>query len=118
MLRKATLSLTLVAAATLAFAAAPTGRWSGTIDAGGMPLLSRFTFTVAGETLTGTMELPEHGADFPILEGVAKGDSIRFSVDFAGMATMRARGRVGGDSLYLASDVGAGETCSVFARIP
>lgn len=119
MLRKATLSLTLVAAvATLAYAAAPAGRWAGTIDAGGMPLVSRFTFTVEGETLNGSMELPEHGADFPILGGTAKGDSIHFSVDFAGMATMRARGRVAGDSLYLASDVGAGETNSVFARIP
>ena len=119
MLRKAALSVALVAiVVTAAFAATPAGRWAGTIDAGGMPLVSRFAFTVEGETLTGSMELPEHGAEFPILSGTAKGDSVRFSVDFAGMATMAARGRVSGDSLYLASDVGTGETNSVFARIP
>jgi hypothetical protein len=119
MFRKAPFSMALVMiVVSVAIAANPVGRWQGTIDAGGTPLAVRMALTVTGETLGGTMELPEHGADFPIQGGTVKGDSIHFTVDFAGMATLKARGRVAGDTLHLASDVGAGETTSALARIP
>jgi hypothetical protein len=119
MLRKAALSLTLVlSVVSVAFALTPAGRWQGTIDAGGMPLAMRLALTVQGETLSGSAELPEYGAEFPIESPVVKGDSVRFTVDFAGQATLRARGQVVADTLFLMADIGAGETAAKFTRTP
>ena len=67
MMRKAALSVALVAIlVTVAVAANPVGRWGGTMAAGGTPLEAFYNFTVDGEVLNGTMQLPEHGAEFPL----------------------------------------------------
>ena len=119
MFRKAALSLTLMLTlVSAAFALTPAGRWQGTVNAGGMALAMRLALTVQGETLSGTVELPEHGADFPLEAAAVKGDSVRFSVDFAGQATMQAHGRVAGDTLHLMVNFGGGEAATKFTRIP
>lgn len=111
----AVLSLALVSAA---FAFNPAGRWQGSIVGGDQTLGVRYTMVANGSTLTGTMELLDYSAEFPIENGTIRGDSIAFSVDFAGMASVKQRGRVAGDTLHLLSDFGDGNaTASVFTRI-
>ena len=119
MSRKRILSLVLLPAlVALALAADPAGRWKGQIT-GPADLNVNYTFTTDGGTLNGTIDLLDHGASFPIQGGTVKGDSIRFMVDFAGMATMSQRGAVVGDTLFLMTHFGDGnETLAKFTRIP
>jgi hypothetical protein len=119
MFRKAILSLALLPAlVALAVAADPVGRWKGQIT-GAAELNVNYTFTAEGSTLNGSIDLLDHGASFPIQGGTIKGDSIRFTVDFAGMATMSQRGAVVGDTLFLMTHFGDGnETPGKFTRIP
>ena len=123
MLRKAVLATTLtLGVASLAYAAVmtPVGNWQGSLSAAGTDLPSRFSFTVQGDSmLLGSMHLVEHSVDFEITGGRVRGDSVFFSVDFAGMATMAARGKVAGDSLHLAADFGGGtEAAATYTRMP
>ena len=119
MVRKALLPVSLVVAlVALAVAANPVGRWQGRIT-GPAELNVQYAFTAEGSTLNGSISLLDHGVDFPIQGGQIKGDSIRFTVDFAGMATLSQRGRVAGDTLYLLSNFGDGnETLGAYTRIP
>lgn len=119
MLRKAAASLVLVVSlVALTLAASPIGRWEGLIG-GPAQLNVNYTFAVEGERLDGTIDLLDHGASFPIDGGVVKGDSLSFTVDFAGMAVLSQRGRVAGDTLYLWSHFGDGnEMLDVFTRRP
>lgn len=107
---------TLVAA--LAIAASPVGRWQGIVS-GPANLNVNYTFTVDGDRLSGSINLLDHGAEFPLENATIDGDSLRFSVDFAGMAVLYQRGRVSGDSLLLWSHFGdENEFLDVFSRIP
>lgn len=111
-------ALALVAGvAAFAVAASPVGRWEGVIS-GPANLNVNYTFTVDGDRLNGAVNLLDHGAEFPLENGVVTGDSVRFTVDFAGMAVLSQRGRVSGDTLYLWSHFGdENEFLDVFSRM-
>jgi hypothetical protein len=89
-----------------AFAADVDGKWSGTIhtDMGDFPVA--FTLKADGATLTGTTMGPD-GADVMIKEGKVDGANISFTVtfDFGGMPfTLTYKGVVSKDSIKFTVD--------------
>jgi hypothetical protein len=110
--------LTVALVLTIALAFSPVGRWEGVIS-GPANLTVNYTFSVDGEQLNGSINLLDHGAEFPLENGTVYGDSLRFTVDFAGMAVLHQRGRVSGDSLILWTHFGDdNEFLDVFSRMP
>jgi hypothetical protein len=121
MLRKTALAALLtLTVASVAFALTPAGRWQGVFITLDGIWSVRYHLDVKGDTLTGSMEMLEIGAEFPIVRGTAKGDSVDFTVLFGGSFPIPARGNVVGDTLYLWANLGplGGETNSRFVRAP
>jgi hypothetical protein len=104
--RLALLAALLIALATTAYAAELAGRWRGVLESpvGSLPV--QYTFTTTGTTLTGTIEL-ELGS-FPLTNGVARGDSVFFTADIQ-VVTLSHRGRLVGDTLFLAVNDGTAD---------
>ena len=82
------------------------GKWSGSIDAQGVPFALVFEFTVAGAELTGAL-MNEFIGSVPISEGMVDGDEVSFklSIDMGpgGSLTINYTGVVEGDELKLTS---------------
>src|ERR1700743_3894235 len=71
-----------IAAACFAAVLGITGKWTGTLDMGdgGHPIT--YNFTANDTKLTGTVEAMDN--TYNITDGVVKGDSLLFNVDYNG----------------------------------
>ncbi len=115
-LRTAILGL-LALFALPALAAAPaaenaTGKWVGSVDAGGTPVELTFTLKAEGEKLTGTLTVM--GNSTPISEGKVKGEDITFKLAFdmgqgGPPLDISYAGKLKGDELSIKSTFSMGE---------
>lgn len=83
------------------------GKWHGRFEVNGEPGENTFEFKVDGEKLTGTVTSSRFGPG-PIVEGVVKGDQIRFAVlrNFQGQEfKLLYSGKVEGDILHVSIEV-------------
>ena len=93
------LTALLIALVSTAYAAQLAGRWSGSLESPVGPLEVVYELAQKGEAVTGTLEI-ELG-NFPITDGVVRGDSVLFKVDI-GPVVFSHRGALVGDTLFLA----------------
>jgi hypothetical protein len=73
-----------IAAACFAAIAGITGKWTGSVDFGSGDMPITYTFTADGTKLTGNVEAS--GGTYNITDGVVKGDSLLFNVDYNGQS--------------------------------
>jgi hypothetical protein len=75
------------------------GKWMATLKPGdGSEIQVAYTFKVDGDKFTGDVAFPQD--DFPMTDGVIKGDSISFNVEFNGNKIPN-HGRLYADSIAL-----------------
>jgi len=91
-----------ITTACFAVALGVTGKWTGTLDMGdgGNPVT--YNFTADGTKLTGNVEAV--GTTFNITDGVVKGDSLLFNVDYNG-ESIPHKAKCYADSIGLNIDV-------------
>ena len=104
--------LTILAASMgfTAWAADINGKWSAAFHTGGGDEKYVYTFTLNGETLTGTAK-NERG-EVAITEGTVKGDDVTFVENLkAGTGTMKILyvGKISGDQIAFTRHVGTPE---------
>lgn len=77
-----------------------TGNWTTTMKPGnGTEFSVTYTFKADGDKFTGNVAFPGNN-NFPVTDGVIKGDSIHFKVDFNGQGIPNS-GKVYADSIGL-----------------
>ncbi len=86
MKRKLVFTLFFLAVAATCFAAVIviTGKWTGNIDFGSGDMPITYTFNADGAKLTGNVEAS--GGTYNITNGLVKGDSLLFNVDYNGQS--------------------------------
>ena len=114
--------LALVAMLSISFvalAADATGTWSADIPGrGGNTTTTKFTLSVSGSTLTGTIDNGRGAA--PISEGKVDGDTITFTQKVAGRdgneITISYTGKVSADHIDFSRDAGRGNPVTFTAK--
>lgn len=102
-MKKATFTTLLLACSFIVCLAAVnsiTGTWTTTMKPGdGSKFTATYTFKADGDKFTGSVAFPGNN-NFPISDGVIKGDSINFNVGLNGQ-NIPNNGRVYADSIGL-----------------
>lgn len=103
MKRRLLFTLLVLGIAATCFAAVSgiTGKWTGMIDFGSGDNPIAYNFTADGAKLTGSVDAM--GATYKITDGVIKGDSLLFNVDYNG-DSIPNKGKCYADSIGLNID--------------
>jgi hypothetical protein len=83
MSRLLNICLTLILAMSIGFAQGINGKWKGQMESPNGPMELTFTFTVSGDSLTGTVESPM--GELPISNGKIAGKTFTFDVSVGEM---------------------------------
>ena len=111
--------LAMISISFVALAADATGTWSAEVPGRNGTTTTKFTFSVSGSTLTGTVD-NGRGAT-PIADGKVDGDTITFTQTIAGRDggagfKITYTGKVSADHIDLTRDTGRGNPQTFTAK--